>query len=108
MKLIELVEYLLNPDKLAELYEKEDFNPDEDEILIYMKEKVDIESEIVFFYLDEAEDDLIYVKDGIEYHQLFPVQYAVELIESDLDLKGKGYSNTVIAERLIEYWKNDA
>lgn len=108
MKLINLIEYLESPDKLEALYVNEKLNTDSEALLIYMQGALDLESEVKFFAIEETEDDLVYEKDGIRYEQFFPIDYAIELIESDLDLKGKGYSNLEIAKRLLEYRIKDA
>jgi hypothetical protein len=108
MKLINLVEYLVDPEKLEELYRKENLNIESEALLIYMHGDLSIDSEIIFFEIEETEDDLVYEKDGSKYIQFFPVNYAVELIETDLGLKGKGYSDLEIANRLLEYRIKDA
>jgi hypothetical protein len=108
MKLINLIEYLVNPHKLDELYLTEKLNTDSEALLIYMQGALDLASEIKFFAIEETGDHLVYEKDGVQYEQLFPIDYAIELIESDLDLKGKGYSNLQIAKRLLEYRIKDA
>lgn len=108
MKLLELIKFLTNPEKLKELYQEQKLNTESEALLIYMKGTLSLESEVVFFEIEETEDDLIFEKEGIKFIQLFPLEYAVDLIESDLNLKNKGYSDFEIAERLLEYRKNDA
>jgi hypothetical protein len=103
MKLINLVEYLVDPEKLENLYTNENLNTGSEALLIYMQGELTLESEIKFFAIEETEDDLVYEKDGMQYEQLFPIDYAIGLIESDLKLKRKGYSNLEIAKRLLEY-----
>jgi hypothetical protein len=108
MKLVNLIDYLINPSRLNKLYKEENINCDTEALLIYMEEKLDIDSNIEFFTIEETEDNLIYKKNNINYFQLFPVEHAVELIESDLNLKGKELSNLQIANRLLEYRIKDA
>lgn len=108
MKLVNLMAYLLNSDKLEELYEREKLDTDSEALLIYMKGELSLDSEIKFFEMEETEDDLVYEKSGTKYLQLFPIDDAIELIESDLNLKDKGYSDLEIAERLLEYRIKDA
>ncbi|MOA31148.1 hypothetical protein D3C78_1522900 [compost metagenome] len=67
-----------------------------------------MESEITLFEIEETEDDLVFEKEGVQYIQLFPLDYAIELIEFDLDLKNNGYSDLEIAQRLLEYRQKDA
>lgn len=108
MKLVEFVDYLVNPEKLESFYEEKGLNVESESLLIYMKQTINIDSEIVFFEMEETDDEVLFSKDGIEYLQLFPISHAVELIESDLDLKDKGYTNLQIANRLVEYRIHDA
>lgn len=108
MKLIELIDYLLNPDKLEGLYANEKLNADSEALLIYMQGALDIESEVKIFAIEETDDNLVYKKDGVIFQQLFPLDYAIELIESDLNLKGRGFDNLEIAKRLLEYRIKDA
>lgn len=108
MKLVELIPYLINPVKLNELYLKWDLNIESEALLICMKLKLDLDSEIVFFEIEETEGDLVFEKDEMTYFELFPLEYAIGLIEFDLNLKDKGYSDYEIAQRLLEYRHKDA
>lgn len=108
MNLTELVQYLLDPESLGLLYHEFNVNPDSEALLIYLKSSLDLESDISIFEIEETEDMLNYTKDGITYYQLFPLDYAIDLIESDLELKDRGYSNEYIAKRLLDYRLNDA
>ncbi|WP_413512612.1 hypothetical protein [Myroides odoratus] len=70
-----------------------------------MQETLSLESSIVIFEIEETDDDLVFEKEEIQYIQLFPVDYAIALIDFDLELKDKGYSNLKIAQMLLEYRK---
>ncbi|MDR7212728.1 hypothetical protein [Flavobacterium piscis] len=107
MKVVELIKYLTNPEQLDELYQEQGLNTESEALLIYLQDALDLESEITIFEIEETEDDLVFEKEGVQYIQLFPVDYAIELIESDLDLKDKGYSDFEIAQRLLEYRQKD-
>lgn len=108
MKLVELINYLMNPKLLVGLYQEQGLNKQSEALLIYMQETLSLESSIVIFEIEETNDDLVFEKEGIQYVQLFPVDYAIALIDFDLELKGKGYSNLKIAQMLLEYRKKDA
>ena len=108
MNLVEIIKYLTDPEKLKELYKEQGLNTESEALLIYMQETLNLDSEISFFELEETEDNLFFEKDGKQYIQLFSLDYAVELIELDLNLKDNGYSDMKIAERLLDYRKNDA
>ncbi|MEP6675852.1 MAG: hypothetical protein ABJA78_11875 [Ferruginibacter sp.] len=107
MKLENLIEYL-SPDKLNELYQIEGLNKNSEAIIIYMQGSLDLGSEIFFFEIEETEELVFFKKGEINYTELFPLEYAVELVESDLDLKNKGKTNLEIAKRLLEYRIKDA
>jgi hypothetical protein len=108
MKLLKLISYLINNEKLKVLYQEQELNTESDALIIYMKNALDLESEISIFEIEETEDELVFEKDGYVYHQLFSIDYSIELIESDLNMKNKGYSDLEIAQRLLEYRLNDA
>ncbi|MEP6612669.1 MAG: hypothetical protein ABJA76_12315 [Mucilaginibacter sp.] len=106
MNLINLIPYLKSSNGIAELYKLNNLNVESEVILIYVIELLTIDSEVVFFEIEETEDDVLYQKNGINYIQLFPVNYAKELIE---DFSGLGYDDDLkIARRLLEYRINDA
>lgn len=108
MKLVELIKYLLNPGQLEGLYKEKGLNTESESLLIYLQGTMDLEADIVILEIEETEDDLVFEKEGIQYVQLFPIDYAIELIESDLDLKDKGYTDVEIAQRLLEYREKDS
>lgn len=108
MKLEDLIKYLINPEQLEVLYQEEGINIESEALLIYLKGALDLKSEISVFEIEETEDDLVFEKDGERYFQLFPIDYAIDLIESDLDLKNKGHSDLEIAKQLLDYRLKDA
>lgn len=108
MTLEHLIKYLVNPENLYDYLHSQGLNTESEALLIYIHEDLNIESEISILEVEETEDDLIYEKQGIKYIQLFPIEYAIDLIENDLNLKDKGYSDLEIAEKLIEYRRYDA
>lgn len=108
MKLVELIKYLINADRIKEFCEEQGLNSESEALLIYMKGILNIDSEVFIFEIEETEDDLVFEKENVRYIQLFPLEYAVELIKEDLDLKDKGYSDLQIAKRLLEYREKDA
>ena len=108
MKLIELIPYLETPKLLDEFCKQENLNIESEALLLYMLGTLDLESEIVIFEIEETEGRLVFEKEGHQYVQLFPLSYAAESIEFDLDLKNKNYSADDIARRLLDYRINDA
>ena len=108
MQLVDLIPFIINADKLEQFYRLEKLNSESEALLIYMKNSLSIESEIKIFGIEETEDELVYEVEGVRYLQLFPIDHAVELISSDLNLIGKGYSDLEIAKRLLQYRAKDA
>lgn len=108
MKLAELISNLTSSERFKAMYEELGLNEESEALLIYLKEELDIEADITIFEIEETDDVLLFQKDGIQYIQLFPIAHVIDLIEFDLDLKDKGYSNIEIAQKLVDYRKNDA
>lgn len=108
MKLTELISILFNPEKLEKLISVLGLDTESEALLVYMEEDLYITADIRIFEVEETEDELLFEKDGIKYIQLFPIEHIQNLIEFDLNMKNKGFSETQIAERLLEYRKNDA
>ncbi|SDL83901.1 hypothetical protein [Pedobacter antarcticus] len=108
MNLITLIGFIVVPVKLEEFYIEHELDMDSEALIIYMKESLSMESEIYIYPIEETDDDLVYEKNGIKFIQFFPLDYALELINSDLQLMNKGLTDRAIAERLLEYRLKDA
>lgn len=108
MKLIELIGVLFNPEKLEKLISVLGLDNESEALLVYMKEDLYMTADIRIFEIEETKDELLFEKDGIKYIQLFPIEHIQNLIEFDLNIKSKGFSETQIAERILEYRKQDA
>jgi len=81
---------------------------DSETLIIYMKEALSIESDISIYSVEETADDLVYEKNGIKFIQFFPLDYILELIDSDLQLMNKELTDQAIAEQLLVYRLKDA
>lgn len=108
MKLLDIIEYLRHPDNVGQLYDTINLSPDSEAILIYMKDSLDLNSELKFFEIEKTEDDLVFKEDDVTYHQFFPVDYAVEILDSYFSDNEKKLDNIGLAKRLLEYRINDA
>jgi hypothetical protein len=108
MNLIILIGFIVVPAKLEKFYVEQELDMDSEALIIYMKESLSMESEIYIYPIEETDDDLVYEKNGIKFIQFFPLDYALELINSDLQLKKMGLTDQAIAERLLEYRLMDA
>jgi hypothetical protein len=82
-------------------------NEVDDNLIIFQKGKVRLDSEIALFDGEGVEEGIL-LKDGIQYHYLIEVFLAKEFIEdlaSSFDTPPLGKE---MAERLFEYAVNDA
>ncbi len=108
MKLTQLIPYLLDENNLERIYDDFNLNKDSEEVIIFMRDQLDIDSEITFFDYEETDGEIEFEKDRVRYIYLFSIDYASELILEDLNLKGKRYTDLAIAQRLLEYRIKDA
>lgn len=108
MKLAEIIRYLTNPNLIEQCYQQSNIDPDNGAVFICCKEKLDIDSDVYLFTIDETKSELFFEKNDVKYCELFEVEHAVNLIEYDLKLKNRGYTDMQIAVRLLEYRLNDA
>jgi len=108
MKLIDIIEYLSDPTKVGQLYDTLRLSTDSEAILIYMKNTIDLDSELKFFEIEHTEDQLVFEENGVTYYQLLPLDHAVEILDSYFSDKEKKLDNFGLAKRLLEYAINDA
>jgi len=108
MKLAEIIRYLTNPNLIEQWFQESNINPETEAVFICCKEKLDIDSDVCLFTIDETNGDLFFEKNGAKYYELFDVEHAINLIEHDLQLKKREYTDMQIAVRLFEYRLNDA
>lgn len=108
MKLLDIIDYLRHRHNVGQLFEKLNLSTKSEAILIYMKDSLDLNSELVFFEIEETQDDLIFKKDNVTYHQLFSVDHVVDILSSYFSDREKRLDNIGLAKRLLEYRINDA
>jgi hypothetical protein len=108
MKLIELMNYLNSTESLDELIKEQGLDTDSEALLIYMQDDLSLTAEVSILEIEETDDELFFEKEGVRYIQLYPLEHTLNLIEFDLNMKDKGFSNLEIAQRLLEYRKYDA
>ena len=108
MKLVDIIEYLRHPSKVGQLNDTLNLSTNSEAILIYMKDSLDLDSELRFFEVETTEDELVYKENGVAYHQLFPIDHAVEILDSYFSDNEKKLDNVGLAKRLLEYRINDA
>ncbi len=105
---MELIGISFNPEKLGKLISVLGLDIESEALLVYMREDLYITADIRIFEVEEIEDELIFEKDGIKYIQLFPIEHIQNLVEFDINITNNGFSETQIAERLLEYRKHEA
>lgn len=108
MKLIEIIEHLKTVEKGENLISTEIPGIEFGLVDIYLKDKLDINSEVKFFDVDTIPNDLEINIDGSRYVNLFPLPMTQEMIEEYSKLVTPKLSNKEIAERLLDYRIKDA
>lgn len=108
MNLAELVEHVRQRESWPELLDKDMAGVDIDQIDIYLRSKLDVESEVKFFDTEEIPNELEIVIDGVSYVNLFPMTMLREMINDYLERSGSSLSNMDIARKLISYRIVDA
>ena len=76
--------------------------------MIYMKDTLDLDSDLKFFEIEYTDDLLVFKENGVTYHQLFPIDHAVEILDSYFSDSDKKLGNPALAKKLLEYAINDA
>ena len=107
MKLPALIEILMSNDYGSMRSQLEKTYAASEALIIYMESCLDLDSDVFVFPVEETEDDLLFEKDGLRYHQLFSIDYTLDLIGSDLS-KIMRLSSQEIAIRLLQFRLNDA
>lgn len=98
MTLIELVPYLHNP---KQLYAEIALNRESKELQLYLKESLSLEAEVAIFEIEETNDEDFFVKDGITYVQLYPLDHSMDLVEFDSLEEDLDQSDVAAAKRLL-------
>ncbi len=76
------------------------------EIIIYMNESIDINSEIEFLTVEQTDDQLVFHKENKKLFALFSIGNIIEELYETLQLN-TFFNNKEKAQRLIEYAIND-
>ena len=108
MKLVDIIEYLRHSEKVTQLYDSSNLSSDSEAILIYMKDSLDLNSDLRLLEIEKTGDDLVFIENGVTYHQLFPVEHAVEILASYFSENEKKLDSVGLAKRLMDYRINDA
>lgn len=106
MKIIELVRYLKNVQEAEKFIDIEFPDLEYDLVDIYMINKIDPHSDIVFFDAEKIPNKLIIDIEGVTYENLFPLNMAQDMVE-ELVNNNKKVSDLEIADFLLSYRKKD-
>jgi len=107
MKLIELVKHLKSVKESEEFTSTQLSDIEYDLIDMYMIEKVDLDSDIVFFDAEKIPNKLILVIEGVTYENFFPLNMAQDMVEEFVSGNASA-SDFEIAKFLINYREKDA
>lgn len=108
MKLLDLVN-LFKTDIVFEDFLKENsLKPNSECIEIYMIDKVDSNSELAFFEIENENKDgfIIFEKNNIKYYSFFDFHYFIDFMNEAKE--NKNLSSEELVEILINYSINDA
>lgn len=107
MNLIQLIPHLKTIEKTQALTKKVAPGIDFDSIDLYLKDKLALDSEIIFPDSEATPNTIVITIDDTKYENLFPLYMAQEMVEGYVT----GYPNLSdmeIAQHLLDYAINDA
>ena len=107
MKLIDLIDHLKTAVTTEAFTSKEIPDIEYGQVDIYMKDRLDADSEIAFFDMDATPDTVTMELDGIKYENLFPLAMLQDLVEEYAEVFGPNGTNEQIVKRVMEYREND-
>jgi hypothetical protein len=108
MNIVELIPYLKNYSEAKVLCASLIPGVEFDLIEIYVKDKLELDSEVVFFDAESIPNELRIEVDGIRYENFFPLYMAQEMVQEYVDRFNDELSNEEIAKRLLNYRQKDA
>lgn len=107
MKLLELVKYFRNGRSFEEFCKKEFLNQESEVIEIYMKQPLDLNSELGFFEIEKTEGAYEFFNNKINYINLFDFYYFLDAIEDSGNDENKRLTDEKLTKILYEYANND-
>ncbi|MDR3713534.1 MAG: hypothetical protein P4L51_12005 [Puia sp.] len=108
MNLVQLIDHLKNMKEAEKFIESQIPGVEFGQIDIYLKDRLDINSEVNFFDAETIENKAEIEIHGQKYINLFPLCMMQEMVEA---YKNKTYENITdieIAKKLLEYRAKDA
>lgn len=107
MNIIELIPDLKTIEKAEALMKAVALGIYFDTIDLYLKDKLALDSEIIFLDAETTPGTNIITIDDVEYKNLFPLYMAQEMVEAYV-ANHPELKDTEIAQRLLDYTINDA
>ena len=104
MKLENIIRYFKHPSALVNFYQEQGLDPRSDGITIFMKEKVDLESNIILLSEEQTNGYNSCLVEGNRYVELLPAFMVSALVNN---LAGS-VPDGEIAVRIIDYALNEA
>lgn len=108
MNFVELIEHVKSIPQAEELLSIELPDVEYCTVMIYMKEELGLDSEVVFFDAEAISNDLVMTIDGIRYVSLFTLSLTQEMVEECEHKYNPKLSNEEIAKLILNYYENDA
>ena len=107
MKLVELVKHLKSVEEAERFVSRELANVELYGVGIYMKDNLDIDSDVKLFDEELLSGYIKIESNGIQYENLLPFNMAQEMVEAYMNLEGQ-MTDLEIAKALLSYSINDA
>lgn len=108
MKLIELVQCFRSGGTFDDFCRKQSLSIESEVIEIYSQKPFSLNSDLVFFEIEETEGAIRHTSGGIDYYNLFDFNYFQDAIEESNNGENIQLKNEEIAERLLSYAIHDA
>lgn len=108
MKLLELVNYFRNGGSYEQFCETESLDQESEVVEIYMKQPLEINSDLGFFEIEKTEGNYQFSDNGIAYSNLFDFYYFLDAIEDSNNEENQSLTNEEITKTLYDYAINDA
>jgi len=108
MKLLDLVNLFKTDIVFEDFLKNNSLNSNSESIEIYMIDKVDSNSELAFFEIENENTDglIIFEKNNVKYHSFFDFHYFIDFMDEVKE--NKNLSSEKLVEILINYSINDA
>ena len=104
MKLLDIIPYFRMPGQIDTYLTSQGINNGEGDVSVYMKDRLELDSELLFLTDDQTGGRREVLLDGDKYEELLPVFMIQEMVD---ELKDHS-SDDQMAERIIAYAINDA